>query len=147
MTPEAIIAIIALAISVFFSIPALILSILSRNDSKKASQVSTELLIQQLISATRKDLHDFAYTISDKKTEKLKKQLLASYMEQELNVYDVACASYLDKKIDRKRFKKTYSTEIRNLFEKSDDMKKLLDKDGRYWAIKKVYEEWFNVEK
>ncbi len=39
--------------------------------------------------------------------------------ENLLNVYDVACQRYLDKKLDKKRFKKTYGTRIGRLFSNS----------------------------
>ena len=143
MTPEVIVAIVA----AFFSGLATVLALLSYLNSRKASRVSTELLIQQLISDTRKDTNEFMYAISGENKDAISKQLLASYIERELNTYDVACAAYIDKKIDRARFKKTYSTEIQNLFEKTDGVKKILERNGRYNAIKKVYNEWFNLEK
>ena len=143
MTPEVIVAIVA----AFFSGLATVLALLSYLNSRKASRVSTELLIQQLISDTRKDTNEFMYAISGENKDAIAKQLLASYIERELDTYDVACAAYIDKKIDRARFKKTYSTEIQNLFEKTDGVKKILERNGRYNAIKKVYNEWFNLEK
>lgn len=142
MSPEVIVAIVAAAIS----LAAVVIALFSLSNSKRASQVSMELLIQQLIGSSRKDTREFSYKVSgDDKS--ITTMLMNSYLEQELNTYDVACAAYIDNKIDRKRFKKTYSTEIQNLFEKGQATKELLDKHGRYYAIKKVYEEWFNPEK
>lgn len=141
MSAEVIVATVAAAISLI----AVVIAFISLFNSKKASQVSMELLIQQLIGTSRKDTREFSYKISSGDKD-ITKKLLDSYLEQELNTYDVACAAYIDKKIDRKRFKKTYSTEIQNLFEKGEATKKLLDRAGRYNAIKKVYEDWFNLE-
>lgn len=143
MTPEVVVAIVAAV----FSALATVLALLSYLNSRKASRVSTELLIQQLISDTRKDTSEFMYTISGEKKAEITQQLLDSYIERELNTYDVACAAYLDKKLDKTRFRKTYSTEIQNLFENSDGVKKILERNGRYNAIKKVYNEWFDLEK
>jgi len=140
------IQIIVASITATIALIAVIIAAISLTNSKKASQVSMELLIQQLISNSRKDTHEFSYKISGDDT-KIAEQLLSSYIEQELNTYDVACAAYLDKKIDRNRFKKTYFTEIQNLFDKSAVTKALLDQSGRYYAIKKVHNEWFNLEK
>lgn len=140
------IELLGIGISAFFALVAIVISGLSYRNSKKSSQVSSELLIQQLISNSRKDVHDFSFTLSGNDNN-IGKKLLDALLEQELNVYDVACASYLDNKIDRKRFKKTYSTEIQNLFEQSDGVGEILQKSGRYNALKKVYEEWFNLEK
>jgi hypothetical protein len=133
-----IISIVALIVSAITAIIAIRSNIIS----KKSAQVSSELLIQQLISGAKKDLQEFAYTI--KKGDE--KQLFLAYVEQELNVYDVACASYLDGKIDKERFKKTYISEIRNIFE-NKEMFKIANKNGRYYALKKVYDEWNNLEK
>jgi hypothetical protein len=141
MSSEVIVAIVAAAISLI----AVVISLISLSNSRKASQVSMELLIQQLICGARKDTHEFSYKISDG-DKGIATKLLNSYIEQELNTYDVACAAYIDKKIDRKRFKKTYFTEIQNLF-KGKATKALLDEHGRYSVIKKVYKEWFNLEK
>ncbi len=137
---------IILAITALFSLGAIVVAGMSYRNSKKSAQVSTELLIQQLISGARKDTHEFSYAISEDK-KKVAGSLLDAYIEQELNTYDVACASYLDKKIDRDRFYKTYATEIQNLFEKSEATQRILNRNGRYHAIKKVYDEWFNREK
>jgi hypothetical protein len=109
-------------------------------DSEKAAQVSVESLIRQSISSARKDLNDFIYTISNKDSSKVNKQLLNSYMEQELNMYEWACSLYLNAKVDNERFEEAYFESIRCLFEKSGDMRKLLDKGG-YNNLKMVYKE------
>jgi|GEM_PF-1667610 len=129
-----------------FSLIAVVVSIFGYRNSKKTSQVSSELLIQQMISNARKDVHDLSFRLNGD-DKKIGKSLLNALLEQELNVYNTACASYLDRKIDRKRFKKTYLIEIQNFFEKDSEIKKIIEKTGRYNALKKVYEEWFNLEK
>ncbi|TWP25962.1 hypothetical protein EUA60_03045 [TM7 phylum sp. oral taxon 346] len=129
-----------------FSFIAVVVSIFGYRNSKKTSQVSSELLIQQMISNARKDVHDLSFRLNGD-DKKIGKSLLNALLEQELNVYNTACASYLDRKIDRKRFKKTYLIEIQNFFEKDSEIKKIIEKTGRYNALKKVYEEWFNLEK
>lgn len=129
-----------------FSFIAVVVSIFGYRNSKKTSQVSSELLIQQMISNARKDVHDLSFRLNGDE-KKIGKSLLNALLEQELNVYNTACASYLDRKIDRKRFKKTYLIEIQNFFEKDSEIKKIIEKTGRYNALKKVYEEWFNLEK
>ncbi len=140
------IELLGIIVSAALALAAVVISILSYRNSKKSSQVSSELLIQQLVSNARKDVHDFSFTLSGN-DKKVGRKLLNALLEQELNVYDVACASYIDGKIDRKRFKKTYSTEIQNFFERDSEIKEILQQSGRYNALKKVYEEWFNLEK
>ena len=64
-----------------------------------------------------------------------------------LNAYEEACTKYLDDKIDKVRFKKTYQVEIRNLLE-ANNLKKFFDShSSRYKAIIKVYNDWENPEK
>lgn len=134
------------AIAIFISIASYRNSRNSALDSKNAAYASTELLTQQLISNARKDTLEFSYAISeDKKT--LRGRLMDAYIERELNTYEVACSNYLDGKIDKDRFKKAYSTEIRGLCEDNKTTRGHIDKPGRYNALKKVYEEWFNLEK
>lgn len=63
-----------------------------------------------------------------------------------LNAYEEACTKYIDKKIDRIRFRKTYQIEIRNLLE-AEHLKKYFDPHtSRYKGILKVYNEWENPE-
>jgi len=62
-------------------------------------------------------------------------------------MYEDGCAKYLDEKIDKDRFKKTYQVEIRNLLE-ANDLKAYFDPhSSRYKAIIKVYSAWENLEK
>jgi len=63
-----------------------------------------------------------------------------------LNTYDDACAKYIDGKIDKARFKKSFNVEIRNLLERPS-LKLFFDPHtSRYKAIIKVYNEWENLE-
>ena len=53
---------------------------------------------------------------------------------------------YIDGKIDKERFKKTYIVELRNIVG-SDSLKQYIDSTSSpYNAIKKVYNEWNNFE-
>lgn len=134
------------AIAIGISIASYKSSRKSALDSKNAAHASTELLTQQLISSARKDTLEFSYAISDDK-KTLRSKLMNAYIERELNTYEVACSNYLDGKIDKDRFMKTYSTEIRGLYENNKTTRSHIDKPGRYNALKKVYNEWFNLEK
>ena len=74
----------------------------------------------------------------------LKNQLKA-LDEDVLNAYDEACAKYIDKKVDRERFKKMYMHEIRQLVESDDFAHKYNCIQSRYNATKRVYDEWNNL--
>lgn len=73
-----------------------------------------------------------------------------SAMEELLNAYENACSKYRDGKVDKDRFKKTYFSEIRNIFEPPDNrFEKLIHPEGtsRFKALWLVYREWYNLEK
>ena len=68
-------------------------------------------------------------------------------LESLLNAYEVACMKYIDNKIDQDRFKKTYQVEIRRLFEDETTKDRAAGPQSKYWAIKKVHDEWENPER
>ena len=67
-------------------------------------------------------------------------------IEEMINAYEEACMKYIDDKIDKKRFQKTYQLEIRNLIQTSPTKEKIDSISSPYHAIKKVYSEWENGE-
>lgn len=73
--------------------------------------------------------------------------ILKMAMENQLNSYEVACAKYLDNKIDKDRFKKIYHLEIRKIVESKSHKDKFDATTSSYKAILKVYDEWNNLEK
>ena len=54
---------------------------------------------------------------------------------------------YLDKKVDIKRFKKNYYTEIKNLVENENTKDVYANIQTKYHATVEVYEKWNNPEK
>ena len=93
---------------------------------------------------------DISVIISEKlsankeEIEEALKQALKTAQEQNLNAYEEACAKYLDGKVDKERFKKNYSVEIRQLVEKYSEK---YGATTPYKATIKVYNEWNNLEK
>lgn len=117
---------------------------------KSLEQGKAEIEINRLISNSKKDLIDISLLMYNNKCEgKAKEKLLSfynSYIELELCSYDEACSLYIDRKIDKERFKKSYQVEIRNLFE-NDNTRTILDSTNcKFHCLKKVYEEWENPE-
>jgi hypothetical protein len=102
----------------------------------EAEGITQEKSLQELTPEERKQL-----------TPKLKR--MKSYLEEYLNAYENACSKYLDKKIDTTRFKKSYVSEIRKLFEPpTNAFKDFLHPEGtsRFKALWKVYKEWNDLE-
>lgn len=145
----------AVIISIISTLIALGSIIFSYRTSKKANDIATEqnkisqgqieLQIHQLISQTKKDLLDIALKVDSGQAEILK-QAFETARELNLNAYDEACSKYLDKKVDRERFKRNYHVEIRQLVEDPNNGEKFNGVTSKYKCILKVYEEWNNLE-
>lgn len=105
----------------------------------------TELTIRIMISDAKDKYLNCAKEYSEKGTTELK-TILDAKLEDLLNAYDEACAKYIDGKIDKDRFKKMYSVEIRQLIE-NENTKVFYDTVAtRFRATLKVYNEWNNLE-
>lgn len=75
--------------------------------------------------------------------QELVESLLENAQEDFLNAYEEACMKYIDGKVDKVRFKKTYFKEIQNVVERNESE---FGPSSPYTAIKKVYKEWFDLE-
>ena len=140
-------------VAVVISVISIIMSIISLIKAWKADKIAQgqiEISIHQLINQTKKDVMDISVIISEKlsankeEIEEALKQALKTAQEQNLNAYEEACAKYLDGKVDKERFKKNYSVEIRQLVEKYSEK---YGATTPYKATIKVYNEWNNLEK
>lgn len=115
-------------------------------NQKMISQGQIELQIHQMISQTKRDVLDIALKVQDGNSD-IVRQAFESARELNLNAYEEACAKYLDGKVDKKRFKKNYHVEIRNLVENDNNKDKFDGVTSKYKCILAVYEEWNNLEK
>lgn len=140
-------------VAVVISVISIIMSIISLIKAWKADKIAQgqiEISIHQLINQTKKDVMDISVIVSEKlsankeEIEEALKQALKTAQEQNLNAYEEACAKYLDGKVDKERFKKNYSVEIRQLVEKYSEK---YGATTPYKATIKVYNKWNNLEK
>lgn len=106
-----------------------------------------EMQIRERITNARIRYEDLAIAHVKELEEELIKKVFESAKEEFLNSYEEACQKYLDKKIDTKRFKKTYTNEIRKIVENENFKEKYDTQSTPYKATVKVYQEWFNLEK
>lgn len=139
-------------ITIIISLGALSISLLSliftKLNSNKIQKIyfgQTELSIREMVTLSRNRISDIILS-SGSTNNQYTTQLVKTAIEQLLNTYEEACTKYLDHKLDRKRFKKTYFDEIKNVVE-YDEFKEYFKFGSKYDAIKKVYDEWFNLEK
>lgn len=143
MTINEIITITISIFSLLISIATFIVTKINTSRLEKIYYGQIELSIRDQISSAKNRV---ASTIQDTNQNSPKNQLVKFSIEELLNSYEEACAKYIDEKIDKKRFKKTYIDEIKNIVE-SEDFNEYFHFGSKYDAIKKVYNEWFNLEK
>lgn len=131
---------------------AFIFSIFAFKRSSPLENGQFEVQIREMISNAKSKLLETSYRISqedfktkEEETQKEKRELLESIFEAALeelkNAYDEACAKYIDKKIDRKRFKNLYMSEIEGFV---NDYKESYNIDtSKFIDTCKVYNKWF----
>ena len=139
-------------ISVVLSSIAVIISGFAFWRVRKTSSANIELTINSTITASKDRVSDIGIRVAEIKgdsdnRDKVMKQAYRAALENNLNAYEEACAKYIDNKVDKARFKKMYVKEIRQLFG-SPSYKEYLDSVASpYNAIRKVFNEWENLEK
>ena len=106
----------------------------SRNAAQntRLSNGNLEIQLREMISSSRRFLssciHNMAVAKINpdmEKNEELQKkvgQLVDDAFQDYVNSYEEACMKYIDNKVDKNRFKKTYKVEITNLVSKYEDM-------------------------
>lgn len=125
-----VISTIALTISLFSFINSLY--------DRLASQGQTELQIQQQLFEAEQTLLNI-YMLRNKYDNKTYNSILLIGKQSYLNVFDSACAKYLDRRINKKRFILTYKEAVINLFE-DDSFNYLIYNSNGYKALIKFYE-------
>lgn len=106
-----------------------------------------EIQIREMIENARKEFDEIATQLkSGSCNDSVLLAKLKSAKESYVNAYDEACTKYLDGKIDKSRFKKTYDNEIRNLVESEVFKELYMEPQTKYKATVKVYKEWNDNE-
>jgi hypothetical protein len=142
-------------LSSIISIIALIISVLSFVISFRQiryTQAQVEIQIRGRISEARKRVDDFLLSkLSDYSTKPSYKDnkkyydlIFESLIEEELNAYEEACQKYIDNKVDRARFKKTYKRDIARIFVDENFSDNLFNSSGihDFECMHKVRELW-----
>lgn len=137
--------------AIFISILSLLLSILSlifsQINSIKTNKIyygQTEMAIRESISTAKHKVTEAIKNSGD--NNQYSSQIVKVSIEELLNSYEEACAKYIDKKVDKKRFKKLYYDEIKKVVE-SQELKDYYNVGSKYCTTKKVYNKWCNLEK
>lgn len=72
-----------------------------------------------------------------------KKNMNEQIIEEYLNTYEEACSKYIDRKVDRKRFKNNYKLSIKQICESGKFEKELNPINSTYKSIMYVYKRWY----
>lgn len=130
-------------------------------ENLKIQQGIVELEISQSIENAKSKVNEISIIMAPLKSKEDHKTInsedaatletyrktLNAAIQSMLNCYDSACSKYIDGKVDKVRFKKTYKTEIRRLLE-SDDLKEYFNPlTSSYKPILSVYSEWEDLER
>lgn len=115
----------------------------SSNDIQMAS---IELSIRMMVEGAKKEMDNVAIELSNSPSNEVLNSRFLAAKEKYANAYDEACTKYLDNKIDRIRFMKTYSGEIRNLVNSPEFKALYQEPQTKYHATVKVYKEWNDYE-
>ena len=137
---------------------AFVFSIFAIIKTKSNSEGNIELYINERITTTKENVTNIVLLMSslsaknnrneeEERILEIYTHALNSSIENNLNAYEEACAKYLDNKVDKKRFKKTFKTEIRQLVENEEYQDYFNGVTSKYRAILKVYNSWENLEK
>ncbi|WP_289747793.1 hypothetical protein [Thomasclavelia cocleata] len=137
--------------AIFISILSLLLSILSliftQINSRRTNKIyydQTEMAIRESISTAKYKVAEAIKNSGD--NNQYSSQIVKVSIEELLNLYEEACAKYIDKKVDKKRFKKLYYDEIKKVVE-SQELKDYYNIGSKYCTTKKVYNKWCNLVK
>lgn len=150
-------------ITIFISGLAIVISILdrianSRNNKRtdkkaekalKLAQGTIEIELRNSISNARRRVDEFGLDLQNFKLDRPDAELIAhekifwSILEDYLNQYDRACMLYLDKKIDKKAFRREYQTELKNIITNENYKERYFNKaKPRFESVIKVYNKW-----
>lgn len=112
----------------------------------KLVQAQVEMQIRERITYARTRYEDLIINHNKELNDELIKMVYESTKEEFLNAYDEACQKYLDGKVDKERFKKSYFIEIQSIVKSVDFKQKYDTQSTPYKATAKVYNEWFDLE-
>ncbi len=122
-------------------------------EQNKIAQGQAETSMRELIMSARRNVETVSEKVAcrneetDDVVKTIYEQMFDSAQEDLRNAYEEACSRYRDGKVDKERFKRMYSTEIRRLVE-DDAQKENYDTISTpYECTVVVYKEWFQLEK
>ena len=142
-----ILTVTASGIAIIVSLIAIIVSFIATKNANDLTKGQVELQIRAMVSDAKRH---YAEMLANKPKTNITEQdeaIVRAALEDVCNTYEEACAKYVDGKVDKTRFKKMYSTEIRQWVESGKFKNKYIEPHTQFHATIKVYKEWNNLEK
>lgn len=133
--------IVALILSTITAMVSAVATILTYINGKKTAYGNIELQIRSMISDAKYHLLEFSYKFGKNEND-IDTEQFDALIEEVLNAYDEACAKYLDRKVDRDRFKKMYYYEIIQTVENEEYQNYYSQTNSKYGATLKVYKQF-----
>ncbi|WP_293648878.1 hypothetical protein [Pantoea septica] len=154
VNPETIITIrdICYAAGVLIALGSAFVSVLTYRKTVKRdlnAQGDSELKLYEIIAKAEKDAVDFNLKfLADeiKAPTEAVDSAQKAYIQYMLNSYDIGCQRYLDGKLDKERFQKTYKQRILQLYGNSLYQEQLNPGTFKYAALDRVNNELNNPE-
>ena len=134
-------------LALIVSIIAIIISCIANKKSSDMQAGSVEMEIRSMITNAKNRFSDLSIQLNEQQNHEILKTAITAALEEVCNAYDEACMKYLDKKVDKKRFKKTYISEIGNWVTNQQVKDRYVVPQTKYNATVNVYREWHNLEK
>ena len=141
MTTYEIITIFTSSMAIIISVVAIIASFIATKKADDLTKGQVELQIRTLVSEAKRHYMEILSKNKDNDA------LVRAALEDLCNTYEELCAKYIDGKVDKGRFRKMYSTEIRQWVENEVFKDKYVEPYTQFHATIKVYKEWNNLEK
>ena len=116
---------------------------LVRQQNKIASG-NLEIQLRTSIRDTGKYLDSIAIQIENDPENVMLQKVYQGAVDDHLNAYEEACASYLKGEIDKDWFRNLYFAEIRQLVEEEPHRKTYSEAQTKYDCTMKVYNEWYH---
>lgn len=140
-------------ISIIISASALVVSVISFIKSNEAAKTANDLTqgqvemqIRSMITSAKSHFAEMSNQLAANTGNETLQASVSAALEEVANAYDEACMKYLDGKVDKTRFKKTYINEIKNWVESDAVKNKYVMPQSKFHATVKVYNEWYNLE-
>ncbi|MBK5017286.1 hypothetical protein [Pantoea sp. S62] len=118
-----------------------------QKSSLSLAEATLENQLQVSISSALDKIQQAVLALSNKKEDdpdyEIFRQSLRVAQENWLNAHDQACMSYLEGKINKATFKRTYHVPIRNIMKEFGDTKFFLPANlSPYQSMLKCFDEW-----